>query len=305
MRKSILSVSTNAMSLAVSLFFVFSIMIILALAFVSTVTVYASQVSVSINGQPVTFPDQGAAIVNGRTLVPVAGVFQALGFSSEWSAATQQVVLRRAGDLIVINIGSRSFTFNGTIHSLDVPAQIIGGRTMLPIAPVLRSVGYSVDWDNQNRIVVITTGSGNQPAAPTVGAGIDVLGLFGLDFNATRHLFGNIVFRDYGYGISYIFDTGIGVGYGSGIIDRFFVDYSEVADLTAFNLGGIDGTSSRSDVRARFGVPDTTRNNGNTGTIDYGYQVAGGLYGGPFVWFAFDNNGRVVSFSYFFGVRHF
>ena len=43
------------------------------------------------------------------------------------------------------------------VHNLDVPAQIIGGRTMLPIAAVVRSVGYEVDWDAETRTVVITS----------------------------------------------------------------------------------------------------------------------------------------------------
>ena len=59
----------------------------IAIAFVAVmvatnmvITYAADEINVTINGQVVVFPDQRPAIVDGRTLVPVAGVFQALGF---------------------------------------------------------------------------------------------------------------------------------------------------------------------------------------------------------------------------------
>ena len=57
----------------------------------------------------------------------------------------------------VITIDSASFTANGASHTLDVPAQIIGGSTMLPIRAVLESVGYNLSWDESTRTVTIST----------------------------------------------------------------------------------------------------------------------------------------------------
>jgi len=37
-------------------------------------------ISVTINGEAVSFTDQEPVIIDGRTLVPVRGVFEALGF---------------------------------------------------------------------------------------------------------------------------------------------------------------------------------------------------------------------------------
>lgn len=76
-------------------------------------------------------------IIDGRTLVPVRGVFEALGFSVSWDEQARQVTLSRANDTIIITIDSASFIANGISHTLDVPAQIIGGSTMLPIRTVL------------------------------------------------------------------------------------------------------------------------------------------------------------------------
>ena len=117
----------------------------------------ASDITVTIDGQPLTFAGQGPVMTNGRTMVPVRGVFETLGFVVDWDIPTRTATLTRADYTVIISVGSYTFTTNGTSHTLDVPAQLIGGSTMLPIAAVLRSVGYHVDWDNATRTVLITS----------------------------------------------------------------------------------------------------------------------------------------------------
>ena len=119
------------------------------------VTVFADEIRVTIEGQQVTFQAQQPVIVDGRTLVPVRGVFEHLGFEVDWDGAIQQATLASDEFTVILTIGSASFTTNGISHTLDVPAQIIGGSTMLPIRAVLESVGYYLDWDNATRTVLI------------------------------------------------------------------------------------------------------------------------------------------------------
>jgi hypothetical protein len=112
-------------------------------------------IKVAVNGQFVDFNGQNPVIVDGRTLVPVRGVFENLGFNVNWNADNQQVSLVRNDYTVIITIGDSMFLTNDIIHSLDVPAQIFDGRTMLPIRSVLESVGYSVSWDNNTRTVTV------------------------------------------------------------------------------------------------------------------------------------------------------
>ena len=136
----------------------FSMMILAALAFVTFATAYASDgIGVTINGAQVVFENQAPALVDGRTLVPVRGVFEALGFEVDWIDATRTVTLDREGFAVRITIDSAEFTTNGTSNTLDVPAQIIGYSTMLPIRAVLESVGYYLDWDSGTQTVLIST----------------------------------------------------------------------------------------------------------------------------------------------------
>jgi uncharacterized Zn-binding protein involved in type VI secretion len=115
--------------------------------------------NVTINGIPVNFPGgQGPAIEGGRTLVPVRGVFEMLGFNVDWEAATSTAILSNDTITMRITIGNDVFTVNGTPHTLDVPAQNIGGRTMVPIRLPLESVGYNIGWDAATSTVLITSG---------------------------------------------------------------------------------------------------------------------------------------------------
>jgi hypothetical protein len=146
--------------------------IVMALVFIFTLAptaaVYADEIKVTIDGELVTFTGQQPIIVDGRTLVPVRGVFEALGFEVSWLPETRTVNLQKFGEpneierpiihWVTIRIGSETFNANsGVDRPLDVPAQIINGSTMLPLRAVLESVGYSLDWDGDTRTVIITS----------------------------------------------------------------------------------------------------------------------------------------------------
>ena len=141
--------------------------IMLIISLIPAIVVYASDIRVTSDGQEVIFPDQSPTIVDGRTLVPVRGVFEALGFDVDWDGDTRTAILNRHDYQLLITIGSQTFTANGVVHTLDVPAQIIGGRTMLPLRFPLESVGYELDWDGATQTALISTNIPHQPQVPS------------------------------------------------------------------------------------------------------------------------------------------
>ena len=134
----------------------------------------AGVITVTVDGRRVNFTDQQPVIIDGRTLVPVRGVFEELGFNVQWQAPSNAVFIERGHplssispiwDSIFIVIGESSFIFTGRTSqgnehiSLDVPAQLINDRTMLPIRALVESLGYTADWDANTRTVIIETGN--------------------------------------------------------------------------------------------------------------------------------------------------
>ena len=137
----------KTLSLALAVLFI--------IALVPTAAAASDGIAVTIEGQQVIFPDQRPVIIENRTLVPVRGVFEQLGFEVEWDSGARQAILTSDSHTVVITIGSNEFTTNGVSHTLDVPAQLIANRTMLPLRLPLESVGYSVKWDGKMRMVLI------------------------------------------------------------------------------------------------------------------------------------------------------
>ena len=117
----------------------------------------SATITVTIDGHPVTFPDQTPVILEGRTLVPVREVFENLDFQVDWYEAVQMVTLTRPGHEVALTLGSDIFITNGQEFHLDVPAQIINNRTLLPLRAIIESVGYSIDWNEATQTVLIET----------------------------------------------------------------------------------------------------------------------------------------------------
>jgi len=118
----------------------------------------APEVSVFLDGGRINFADQAPVIVEGRTLVPLRAIFEALGAKVEWDGATKTVTATRGQDVIKLTIGDTKLYKNGVAHyELDVPAQIMGeGFTMVPVRAISESFGCQVDWVAALRAVVIT-----------------------------------------------------------------------------------------------------------------------------------------------------
>jgi len=140
--------------------------LILGLGIFSPTIAYADEVGVTINGTAVMFEGQGPTIVDGRTLVPVRGVFEQLGFDVSWDGDRQMVTLTSDDYIVDIFVGYSFFRLSdaraslesdGQTWELDVPAQIINGRTLLPIRAVLEAVGYYVGWHADARAVIVSS----------------------------------------------------------------------------------------------------------------------------------------------------
>jgi len=111
-------------------------------------------------------------MVASRVLVPVRGVFEALGYDVEWLAPQRVARLERRvthyTEIHSINIPVDGTTFTShhwgdapQVITPDVPQQLINGRTMLPLRAISEAmVGVDVRWDGSNRTVIITTRAG-------------------------------------------------------------------------------------------------------------------------------------------------
>ena len=104
----------------------------------------------------VEFPDQKPVIVEGRTLVPARGVFENMGYTVEWDGKTSTASVSNGETKIEIPVGEKNLVVDGDPVEIDVPAQIINDRTMLPLRAISQALGMQVEWDDKTRTVHIS-----------------------------------------------------------------------------------------------------------------------------------------------------
>lgn len=114
-----------------------------------------NQIRVTLDGVPLTF-DQPPVNINGRVLVPMRSIFEALGAVVTWDGVQREVTGTLEGKVIRLRIGNTEASLNGKPVILDVPAQIINSRTLVPVRFISESLGTKVEWDQQGQTVRIT-----------------------------------------------------------------------------------------------------------------------------------------------------
>lgn len=99
--------------------------------------------------------DVSPVIESGRTLVPIRAISEAVGADVNWDSATQTVTISTSDKDISLKINSTSATVNNSKVTIDVPAKILNGRTLVPLRFVGESLGAKVDYDATERAVYI------------------------------------------------------------------------------------------------------------------------------------------------------
>lgn len=103
----------------------------------------------------ITFPDQKPVIVNDRTLIPVRGLFEDLGFIVTWDESTQTANIAKPGINVRVPVGQNVIYRGDRAIPLDVPAQLINSRTMIPLRAISEAVGLEVEWNEETKTVTI------------------------------------------------------------------------------------------------------------------------------------------------------
>ena len=113
------------------------------------------QISVTLNGNKITF-DQPPVIKDDRTLVPLRAIFEALGANVQWNGETQTVTAQKGDLKVMLKIGDNKMYAGDSVKTLDVPAQIINDRTLVPVRAISEAFECVVSWSGETKTVTIT-----------------------------------------------------------------------------------------------------------------------------------------------------
>lgn len=115
-----------------------------------------SGVSVQVNGENVTFPNASPAVINGRTMVPMRAVLEALGATVDYDGETG-TVQARLGDVTLTHvIGTDAIqTASGEKLTMDTTSYTKNGSTLVPLRFFSQALGYEVYWDEGAHTAVV------------------------------------------------------------------------------------------------------------------------------------------------------
>jgi lysophospholipase L1-like esterase len=113
-----------------------------------------ARIAVMLDGDPLLL-ERAPMIDRGRTLIPMRGVFEALGMTVDYKDGT--ITAAKTGMTLTLTIGSRTAIVDGDRYVLDAPPVIVDSLTLVPLRFVAEAGGADVRWDAAKRRVVITT----------------------------------------------------------------------------------------------------------------------------------------------------
>ncbi len=119
------------------------------------VKAYMERIYVYIDGSSLGMevPPQ---VRDGRTMVPIRAVAEALGADVSWDQQTRQITLTRAGSIMTMTLDSTLATVDGVPAEMDVAPYASDGRTLIPARYMAEFFGQKVAWNGEERRVEIS-----------------------------------------------------------------------------------------------------------------------------------------------------
>ncbi len=129
-------------------------------------------IQVTVNGTPVNFMGAPPAEIKDAVMVPLRGVFQALGADVRYDSSAKTIHAQKGTSQVILPLGAMTATVNGQPQPLSQPAQSIGGTTLIPLRFVAQALGAYVEWHADTSTVEIKTQDphlATLPAPPGTG----------------------------------------------------------------------------------------------------------------------------------------
>lgn len=100
-------------------------------------------------------PDVPPVIKNGRTLVPIGALSQALGAQVKWQQEEQTVLISKGDTQIHLQVQNQTALINGRSIVLDVPAENINSRVLVPLSFCAQAFNSNLSYYPEGCIVAV------------------------------------------------------------------------------------------------------------------------------------------------------
>ena len=115
-------------------------------------------IKIIVCGTPIDFSKYDnvmPVIENGRTLIPVRAVSEALLCDVLWHNDTQEIDITKGDIFIRLTVGSTTAYVDDEEKQLDTAPEIRNDRTLVPLRFIAESLKLNVDWNGDSRTITI------------------------------------------------------------------------------------------------------------------------------------------------------
>lgn len=133
--------------------------------------VMANDITVILDGNELSFV-QAPIIINGTTMVPMRGIFEALGCEVMWDDSIDSVFANDGHRVVAMGIGTKYMVawpvevkrkdvpedeLEKYCSELPIPPIIINNILLAPLRSVSEGLGANVVWDGETQTITITS----------------------------------------------------------------------------------------------------------------------------------------------------
>lgn len=99
--------------------------------------------------------DSVPVIINDRTMVPMRFIFECFGMDVTWDSVNRRAAAWKGDNSLIFTVGQKTVIVNGEETESDTESMIIADRTYIPLRFLSEALGYSVEWDEEKRLITI------------------------------------------------------------------------------------------------------------------------------------------------------
>lgn len=142
----------------------FALVITFSLPSFSTAGTKTNPIKVYYGNQELQF-DTPPVNINGRIMVPLRSIFEALGANIAWDTKKSVITATKPGTNLEITLNQKTATKNGSTIVMDVPPMMRRNWVLIPLRFVSEAFNTSVNWNPEARLVKISNNT-----LPSVGS---------------------------------------------------------------------------------------------------------------------------------------
>ncbi len=150
----------------------FSILISATILILLWNTSLFAAITIKVDGETL-ITDVPPQNIDGRVLIPLRAVSDAFNANTQYLSESKTAVVTYDGSEIRVQHLNVLARIDGQVVTLDVPAQIIDNRMMVPLRFVGEALGAEVEWIGSSKTVVITNPAGKSSKEELIIKGIN------------------------------------------------------------------------------------------------------------------------------------